>query len=69
MLFINSGLPRFHAGQDELVGMLKRWGTAHQVYTFDVQVHPFWLFHPWVNKCVDVIDEFLKNNLINPERF
>ncbi len=63
MLFINSGLPRFHAGQDELVGMLKRWGSAHQVYTFDVQVHPFWLFHPWVDKCVDVIDEFLMRNL------
>jgi len=63
MLFINSGLPRFHAGQDELVGMLKRWGTVHQVYTFDVQVHPFWLFHPWVDKCVDVIDEFLIRDL------
>ncbi|WP_433902618.1 alpha/beta hydrolase fold domain-containing protein [Sphingobacterium puteale] len=61
MLFINSGFPRFHAGQDELVGMLKRWGTPHEVHCIDVEVHPFWLFHPWVNHCVDMIDQFLKH--------
>lgn len=60
MLFINSGLPRFHAGQDELVGMLKRWGTAHEVHHIDVDVHPFWLFHPWVDHSVDMIDQFLE---------
>ncbi len=60
MLFINSGFPRFHAGQDELVGMLKRWRIPVDVYTIDVQVHPFWLFHPWVDSCVEKIDQFLQ---------
>lgn len=61
MLFINSGFPRFHAGQDELVGMLKRWNTPHEIHTIDVQVHPFWLFHPWVDTCIEKIDHFLQS--------
>jgi len=65
MLFINSGFPRFHAGQNELVGMLKHWRIAYEVHTIDVQVHPFWLFHPWVDSCVDHIDSFLQNINLN----
>ncbi|TJZ61036.1 alpha/beta hydrolase [Sphingobacterium olei] len=59
MLFFNSGFPRFHAGQDELLGMLKRWNVYHQVHEVDVKVHPFWLFHPWIDGCVNTIDAFL----------
>jgi pectinesterase len=58
-LFINSGFSRFHAGQDELIGMLKEWGIYHEVHRFDIQMHPFWLFHPWVDETVDFIDVFL----------
>lgn len=48
VLFLNSGFSRFHAGQDELIGMMKEWGIYTEVHKFDVKVHPFWLFHPWI---------------------
>lgn len=46
VLFLNSGFPRFHAGQDEMIGMLMEYGIYHEQYKIDVKVHPFWLFHP-----------------------
>lgn len=59
MLFLNGGFPRFHAGQDELVGMLKEWTIYHEVHRFNLKMHPFWLFHPWVDQTVDYIADFL----------
>jgi len=59
MLFINSGFPRFHAGQDELIGMMKEWGIYTEVQKFDVQLHPFWLLHPWVDDTVEHMHRFL----------
>lgn len=63
MLFLNSGFPRFHAGQDELTGMLQEWGACYEVHKFEVKVHPFWLFHPWVDTVVDHMAVFLKKVL------
>ncbi|MGQ7944653.1 alpha/beta hydrolase fold domain-containing protein [Flavobacterium sp. WC2509] len=63
ILFINSGYPRFHAGQDELIGMMKDWGIYTEVHKFDVKIHPFWLFEPWVDPTVDYIYTFLIKNL------
>ncbi len=59
VLFLNSGYPRFHAGQDEMLGMMKRWNIYTEVHTFDVQVHPFWLFHPWFEPTVEYMTAFL----------
>jgi acetyl esterase/lipase len=61
ILFLNSGFSRFHAGQDELIGMLKEWKVYYEVYQFDIKLHPFWLFHPWVDQTVDYINGFLRN--------
>jgi pectinesterase len=63
MLFLNSGFSRFHAGQDELIGMMKEWGICTEVHQFNVKVHPFWLFHPWVDGTIDYMNEFLKKVL------
>jgi acetyl esterase/lipase len=60
MLFLNSGYSRFHAGQDELTGMMKEWKIYTEVHLFDIQMHPFWLFHPWVDQVTDHVDVFLK---------
>jgi len=60
MLFINSGYSRFHSGQDELIGSLKEWGIYHEAYQFNVQVHPFWLFHPWADETSNYMSSFLK---------
>lgn len=59
VLFLNSGFSRFHAGQDELIGMMNEWGIYTEVHKFDVKVHPFWLFHPWVDQSVKFMDDFL----------
>ncbi|MXN92336.1 alpha/beta hydrolase fold domain-containing protein [Flavobacterium sp. Sd200] len=59
ILFLNSGFPRFHAGQDELIGMMKDWGIYTEAYKFDVQLHTFWLFNPWVDPTVNYVHNFL----------
>ena len=63
ILFLNSGYARFHAGQDELIGMMKEWGSYSEVHKFEVQVHPFWLFHPWVDDVVTYMTDFLNKVL------
>lgn len=64
VLFLNSGFSRFHAGQDELIGMMNEWGIYTEVHKFDVKVHPFWLFHPWVDQSVEYMVYFL-NKVLN----
>ncbi|MFL9830634.1 alpha/beta hydrolase [Flavobacterium sp. ST-87] len=59
ILFVNSGFPRFHAGQDELVGMMKDWGIYTEVHKFDIQLHTFWLFEPWIDSTANYINDFL----------
>ncbi|MBK8654068.1 MAG: alpha/beta hydrolase [Haliscomenobacter sp.] len=63
MLFLNSGFSRFHSGQDELIGILNEWGVYHEVYPFNVKVHPFWLFHPWVDETVNYMTDFMRKVL------
>jgi len=59
VLFLNSGFSRFHAGQDELIGMMNEWSIYTEVHKFDVKVHPFWLFHPWVDQSVEYMVGFM----------
>jgi acetyl esterase/lipase len=63
VLFINSGFSRFHSGQDEMIGMMKEFNIYTEVHRFDVQVHPFWLFHPWMEPTTDYMVDFLKRIL------
>lgn len=63
ILFLNSGYPRFHAGQDELIGLYKEWGIYYEVHKFDVKMHTFWHFHPYVDQTVNYITEFLDKTL------
>jgi len=59
IMFLNSGYPRFHSGQDELIGMLKQWGIYHEVHKFNVKMHTFWLFHPFVDETADYMIDFM----------
>ncbi len=63
VLFINSGLPKYHAGQDELVGMLKEWGIYHEVHKFNVNMHTFWHFHPFVDETVRYMTSFMDKTM------
>jgi pectin methylesterase-like acyl-CoA thioesterase/acetyl esterase/lipase len=64
ILFINSALPRFHAGRDSVINILKKHGIYSEVHTIPYTPHPFWLFHPWfeptVNYMVTFLDKILK---------
>lgn len=59
VLFINSGFPRFTAGQKEMIGILNEHGIYNEVHKFDVKMHPFWLFHPWFEPTVEYMVHFL----------
>jgi len=59
VLFINSGFSRFHAGQDEMTGMMKEMNVYFEIHKVDVQVHPFWLFHPWMETTTGWMAEFM----------
>jgi len=58
-LYINSALPRFHAGRDSLFHILDKNKTYHEVHTIENTPHPFWLFHPWFEEAHGYIINFL----------
>ncbi len=57
--FINSSIPRFHAGRDEQIHKLDSLGIYSEVHTLPDTPHPFWLFHPWFSNTVDIMTNFL----------
>ncbi|MBF8295278.1 MAG: Abhydrolase 3 protein [Bacteroidetes bacterium] len=59
MLFVNSSLPRFHAGRDESIEKMKKLGIYSEVHTIPDTPHPFWLFHPWFDEAFGHILKFL----------
>jgi len=59
-LFINSAVPRFHAGRDETIKKLNEYGIFSEVYNLEETPHSFWLFHPWIDATLDIVDRFLK---------
>jgi len=64
VLFVNSSVPRFHAGRNEIVSKLSVYNIYTEVYTVDNSPHTFWLFHPWfmiaVDETVSFLDKVLK---------
>jgi pectinesterase len=60
MLFVNSALPRFHAGRDSLIAILDKYGINTEVHTIPKTPHPFWLFDPWFATTVDYMVDFLQ---------
>jgi acetyl esterase/lipase len=59
MLFINSALPRFHAGRDSVIAILNKHDIYTEVHTIPVTPHPFWLFHPWFSQTAEYMTAFL----------
>lgn len=62
-LFINSGVDRMHAGRNDYIGILNRYGIYTEVHTFEKSPHGFPLFHPWFKPMVNYIDDFLQKVL------
>lgn len=59
ILFINSGIERFQAGQNKAIQLLKDYETYFEVHTINNCPHTFWLFHPWFETTVELINVFL----------
>lgn len=58
-LFINSAIPRFHAGRDQYTSILSQHNIYYAIYTIGETPHPFWLFHPWFNQTYPLVVGFL----------
>ncbi|WP_026473529.1 alpha/beta hydrolase [Alkaliflexus imshenetskii] len=63
MLFINSSIPRFRAGRDDMIDAMKRYGIYTRHHVHEGSMHTFWLFNPWFEPTVDLIDAFLRDVL------
>ncbi|MCX6132804.1 MAG: alpha/beta hydrolase [Ignavibacteriales bacterium] len=63
ILFVNSSLPRYHAGRDEGIAKMKKLGIYSEVHTISNTPHPFWLFHPWFDEALGYIVTFLDKTL------
>jgi acetyl esterase/lipase len=63
ILFVNSSLPRYHAGRDEGIEKMKKLGIYSEVRTIPDTPHPFWLFHPWFDEAFGYIVTFLDKTL------
>lgn len=59
MLFINSAQPRFHAGRDSMISILKSHRIYTEVHTIPNSVHSFWQVHPWFDETVGYMIRFL----------
>ncbi|MCW3787438.1 alpha/beta hydrolase [Plebeiibacterium sediminum] len=58
-LYINSALPRFHAGRDTLFDVLKKKNIYYEVHTIENTPHPYWLFHPWFDEAYGYVRDFM----------
>ncbi len=65
ILFINSDMPRFHAGRDDMIAILDKYKIYNDVKTITGSPHSFWFFDPWFDDLVewstDFLDKVLKN--------
>lgn len=57
--FINSSIPRFHDGRDEMIEKLSTYGIYTEVHEIPDTPHPFWLFKPWFDTNVGYMVGFL----------
>lgn len=59
ILYINSSIPRFHAGRDDMIAKLNQFGIYHEVKTFENTPHSFWFLNPWFDDTVLFTTQFL----------
>jgi pectinesterase len=62
-LFVNSSIPRFHAGRDAFIQALAQYEIYSEVQTLKDSPHSFWLFEPWMDSTVQYIFNFLDKTL------
>ncbi|MFV8270958.1 alpha/beta hydrolase fold domain-containing protein [Flavobacterium sp. GT2N3] len=59
ILFINSDMPRFHAGRNDMIAKLNELGIYSKIKNIRNSPHSFWFFHPWFEEMVESTTVFL----------
>lgn len=59
ILFINSSIPRFHAGRDDMIAILNKNGIYNEIQTIPNSPHSFWFLNPWFDETVNYTTQFL----------
>ncbi len=65
--FINSELPRYSDGRDELVARYDSLGIYSERHRTGAPIHPFWFFNPWAETTTDYVAAFLDRVLKRAE--
>jgi acetyl esterase/lipase len=60
VLFINSSIPRFHAGREDMIAILNKNGIYYEVQTIPNSPHSFWFFNPWFDETIRYTSRFLE---------
>jgi pectinesterase len=63
-LYINSDMPRFHAGRDDMISILNQHAIYNEIKTIPNAPHSFWFYDPWFKTTVDYSIQFL-NKVFN----
>ncbi len=58
-LFINSDMPRFHAGRTDMIAMMDQFGIYNEIKTIPNSPHSFWFFDPWFDEMATWTIAFL----------
>jgi acetyl esterase/lipase len=58
-LFINSDMPRFHAGRTDMIAIMNQYGIYNEIKTIPNSPHSFWFFDPWFDVMSIVTIGFL----------
>lgn len=58
-LFICSSIPRFHAGRDDMIAILKQHKIYNEVKTIEDSPHSFWFYEPWFTQTITYTTQFL----------
>jgi len=59
-LIVSSGAARFTAGREDVESLLDRYKIRHVYFEVEHAPHTFWLFHPYLDKILPKIDDFLR---------
>lgn len=59
VIFLNSSIPRFHAGRNDTIRKLDQYGIYWEVREFPDTPHPFWFFDPWFQPMMNYAITFL----------
>lgn len=60
ILFINSEMPRFHAGRNDMITILNQYGIYNEVKIIPNAPHSFWFYNPWFELTIDYSVQFLE---------